>query len=70
VVIADGVIEGDLARSGTHAKPNISITMSVADFLDMINGELNPQMAFMGGKLKIKGDMSLAMKMQQIFPTG
>ncbi|MBC8292007.1 MAG: SCP2 sterol-binding domain-containing protein [Proteobacteria bacterium] len=70
VVIANGVIEGDLAQAGAHPKPNISVTISVADFLDMINGELNPQMAFMGGKLKIKGDMSLAMKMQQIFPTG
>ena len=53
---------------GTHASPNITITMSANDYLDMVNGKLNPQMAFMGGKLKIKGDMSLALKMQQIFP--
>ena len=47
---------------------NITITMAASDYVDMINGKLNPQMAFMGGKLKIKGDMSLALKMQQIFP--
>ena len=53
---------------GTHASPNITITMSANDYLDMVNGKLNPQMAFMSGKLKIAGDMGLAMKMQQLFP--
>jgi len=55
-------------NKGPAATPNITITMAAQDYLDMINGKLNPQMAFMGGKLKIKGDMSLALKMQQIFP--
>jgi len=32
------------------------------------DGKLNSQMAFMQGKLKIKGDMNLAMKLQAIFP--
>jgi putative sterol carrier protein len=53
---------------GTHASPNITITMAASDYLDMVNGKLNPQMAFMSGKLKIAGDMGLAMKMQQLFP--
>ncbi len=30
------------------------------------NGELNPMMAVMGGKIKIKGDMGLAMKLQSL----
>ena len=55
---------------GSPAEPSITITMASSDYVDMIAGKLNPQMAFMGGKLKIKGDMSLALKMQQIFPTG
>jgi putative sterol carrier protein len=54
---------------GSATSPNITITMAASDYVDMINGKLNPQMAFMGGKLKIKGDMSLALKMQQLFPT-
>jgi putative sterol carrier protein len=54
---------------GAAASPNITITMTASDYLDMINGLLNPQLAFMGGKLKIKGDMSLALKMQELFPT-
>ena len=42
--------------------------MQASDYVDLIHGRLNAQMAFMGGKLKIKGDMSLALKMQQVFP--
>ena len=66
VQVANG---GCKVHQGAATTPNITITMAAADYLDMINGKLNPQMAFMGGKLKIKGDMSLALKMQQIFPT-
>jgi putative sterol carrier protein len=33
----------------------------------MSTGKLNPQLAFMTGKIKLKGDMALAMKMAQIF---
>jgi len=66
VKVADGTCD---VKNGPAENPNITITMAASDYLDMINGKLNPQMAFMGGKLKIKGDMSLALKMQQLFPT-
>jgi hypothetical protein len=48
--------------------PNAKCTVSATDqsFLDIVNGKLNAQMAFMSGKLKIQGDMGLAMKLQQI----
>jgi putative sterol carrier protein len=54
-------------KEGTHPSPNITITMTAKDYLDLVNGKLNGQMAFMSGKLKIKGDMSLAMKLQNLF---
>ena len=49
-------------------RPNAKCTVAATDqnFLDIVNGKLNPQMAFMSGKLKIQGDMGLAMKLQQI----
>ena len=53
---------------GAHASPHITLTMAASDYLDLVNGKLNPQMAFMSGKLKIAGDMGLAMKMAQLFP--
>jgi len=58
-------------QSGKHEKPNITLTMKESDYLDMINGKLNGQMAFMTGKLKIAGDMGLALKLQSLFkPSG
>ena len=66
-----GIDDGKVAvAEGAHASPNITITMAASDYLDMVNGKLNPQMAFMSGKLKIAGDMGLAMKMAQLFPIG
>ena len=43
-----------------------TITMSAVDFVEMMNGNLNAQMAFMSGKLKVAGDMGLALKLQSI----
>ncbi len=52
---------------GSHPSPNVTISMSAADYLDMINGKLNGQMAFMTGRLKISGDIGLALKLQSLF---
>jgi putative sterol carrier protein len=52
---------------GTHPSPNMTMTLSAQDYVDLIAGKLNGQMAFMSGKLKIAGDMGLAMKMQTLF---
>ncbi len=49
-----------------HDSPNITIAMAADDFNDMLEGKLNPTSAFMAGKLKVKGDMSLAMKLQSL----
>jgi putative sterol carrier protein len=52
---------------GEHASPNITLTIATQDYINMSTGKLNPQLAFMTGKIKLKGDMALAMKMAQIF---
>ena len=44
--------------------PVFTITMKDEDFVKLMNGELNGQVAFMSGKLKFKGAMSTAMKLQ------
>jgi len=48
--------------------PSAGCTVQVADtdLLGIIQGKVNPAMAFMTGKLRIQGDMGLAMKLQQI----
>jgi putative sterol carrier protein len=53
-------------RDGEDASAQCVISMSAADFMAMIKGALNPQMAFMTGKLRVKGDMGLALKLQSI----
>ncbi len=57
---------GGATANGTAAAAKCTVNATDADFLNIVNGKLNPQMAFMAGKLKIQGDMGLAMKLQQI----
>ena len=64
-VIKNGDIE---LVDGTHARPTVTIEMAAADYLLMINGELNGARAFSTGRGKLRGPVRLAMKMQRLFP--
>jgi putative sterol carrier protein len=55
------------AAQGTAANPTMTFSATAADYLAIINGQLNAMNAFMQGKVKVKGDMALAMKMQKLF---
>ena len=63
IVLADGKGE---AGPGAPENPNITISMKDTDFVDLATGKLDGTAAFMSGKLKIKGDMTLAMKLQGV----
>ncbi|XP_073419847.1 sterol carrier protein 2-like isoform X3 [Dendrobates tinctorius] len=47
-------------------KADCTITMADSDLLDLMTGKINPQSAFFQGKLKITGNMGLAMKLQSL----
>ena len=55
------------AAEKTAASPSITISMTAQDYVDMTTGKLNGQVAFMSGKLRIAGDMGLALRMQSLF---
>lgn len=44
-----------------------TINVSLADFGLLVSRELDPMAAFMGGKIKIDGDMGVAMKLGRLF---
>ena len=56
-------------RNETDDGADCTVTVSDADFLGILNGSINPVQAFMMGKIKIGGNMSLAMKLQQVLKT-
>ncbi|XP_059689451.1 hydroxysteroid dehydrogenase-like protein 2 isoform X3 [Gavia stellata] len=63
----------DLKTKGGSAgfgKPPVTadvvMSMSSADFVKMFTGKLKPTLAFMSGKLRIKGNMALAIKLEKM----
>jgi putative sterol carrier protein len=63
VAIADGTIQ--VTEGVSDADCTFSATEE--NFEKIIAGEQNPTTAYMTGKLKIKGDMGAAMKLQKLF---
>jgi len=64
---ADGVIVIDGSSISTVDAPtDCTIKMSLSNLNDLIAGDLSPMTAFMTGKIKVEGDMSVAMSLQSL----
>ena len=63
VAVNDGAIE--VTQGGGDADATISTNED--NFMKIVRGEQNATTAYMTGKLKIKGDMGAAMKLQKLF---
>jgi len=51
-----------------QGKGDVTISMEDENLLKLMTGQLNPQQAFFQGKLKIAGNMALAMKLKELQP--
>lgn len=67
--LGEGIIHIDMTQEPAvvtnEDKEADTVVVTTVETLNALRkGELNPMMAMMGGKIKIKGDMGLAMKLQ------
>ena len=64
LTVADGQAETGV---GEISNPSMTVKAEADDWFAVTTGQMNAMQAFMTGKLKILGDMGLAMKMQTMF---
>lgn len=57
---------GSAGQGQPSSKADVIMSMDSGDFSKMFAGKLKPTMAFMSGKLRIKGDMTLAIKLEKL----
>ena len=65
VVFVDGTGSKNLV-SNSNEDADCTISTTATALKDMQSGDLNPMTAVMSGKVKISGDMGLAMKVQSL----
>jgi putative sterol carrier protein len=63
--IADGKVA--VAQGAPTDKAAMTLTADSQDYVKLFTGELDGMQAFMQGKLKLAGDLNLAMKLMQMF---
>lgn len=63
-------LQKDLGVREADEEAGCTIMISARDFLDMNNGKLDPQAAFMSGRMNVTGDWSLAFKLGEVLGGG
>jgi putative sterol carrier protein len=63
VIIKDQKLE---VKEGTHSSPTLVINMAETDYMNMVNGKMSGEKAFMTGKLQFKGNIALALKLREV----
>eukprot|EP01012_Entosiphon_sulcatum_P020064 TRINITY_DN2503_c0_g1_i1.p5 TRINITY_DN2503_c0_g1~~TRINITY_DN2503_c0_g1_i1.p5 ORF type:complete len:116 (-),score=29.80 TRINITY_DN2503_c0_g1_i1:86-433(-) len=53
-------------KEGTSNDAGCTITISDADYIDLVTGKLNGMQAFMSGKMKVGGNIMLAQKLEKL----
>ena len=52
-------------NEGIHTSPDLLLEMKEEDYMDLVNGKISGERAFMTGKIRFKGSIALALKLRQ-----
>jgi putative sterol carrier protein len=66
VTIREGACQ---VNEGRHEDPHVILSMAGEDCVKVLNGELSGPAAAMSGRIRISGDMGLAMQLRALFPS-
>jgi len=66
VWVVDAKTGNGSVKFGDAGKGDVTIAVSDDDLVQLMTGKLNPQQAFFQGKVKIKGNMGLALKLKEL----
>jgi putative sterol carrier protein len=64
VIIKDGEAK---VEKGKQDSPAMTLTADSQDYKDIVTGRVKPMSAFMQGKVKLKGNLNMAMKFAELF---
>ena len=65
-LFVDGDGNGNIVTAHKDDPARCTISMTADDFKELIHGRLQPTSAFMQGRMRVEGDMLLAMKLGQM----
>ncbi|HXT66483.1 MAG TPA: SCP2 sterol-binding domain-containing protein [Nitrospiraceae bacterium] len=66
LTIRDGACQ---VAEGMHADPHVVLSMAGEDCIKILKGQLSGKAVAMTGRLKVSGDLGLAMQLKALFPT-
>ncbi|MBB3104001.1 SCP2 sterol-binding domain-containing protein [Azomonas macrocytogenes] len=66
VIIKNGSCD---LQPGEHAEADVTLIMDKKTVKEIMSGETSGMQAFMSGRLRTEGNMMLAMKLSELFPS-
>jgi len=66
LIVKDGACT---VQTGAHPHPDVTFSMSGDDCLGVLSGRLDGPSVFMSGRLRVGGDLGLAMQLPALFPS-
>ncbi|MEW6543484.1 MAG: SCP2 sterol-binding domain-containing protein [Nitrospirota bacterium] len=66
LTIKDGACS---VQEGIHPAPHVTFSMSGEDCLGVLGGRLDGPSVFLSGRLRISGDLGLAIQLKSLFPS-